>query len=284
MLVSVVIPCYNVQNYIVECVESVISQTYKNIELICVDNNSKDNTWEQLLNLKQQFPNLIIDKELKPGACAARNKGLLLAKGEWIQFLDADDLLLNNKIEHQVKLISESKDIHVIAGACIRRNTKHIDELFVQLSPNKFLAPFINQSGNTCSNLWKRSAVMDVGMWNENIKSSQETELMLRLTLKGYCFLIDTESLTIIRERNEGQISQRNPIKKWEQYIEVRLDYIKALKENHIEEYEQLKGRLYDFLMISIITLSIYNKSKAISYFKYIKPNWKSSQSFGMTR
>ncbi len=110
MLVSVVIPCYNVEDYIEECIHSAFAQTHKPIEVICIDNNSTDNTWQKLKQLQEKYPSLLIDKELKPGAPAARNKGLALSKGEWIQFLDADDLLLPEKIEHQAKLLQNKNE------------------------------------------------------------------------------------------------------------------------------------------------------------------------------
>jgi len=107
MLISIIILCYNVQNYIVDCVESCIAQTYKSIEIICIDNNSSDKTPVILSDLKKKYPQLILGKEIKPSASAARNRGLSLAKGDWIQFLDADDLLMPAKIKHQVELINE---------------------------------------------------------------------------------------------------------------------------------------------------------------------------------
>ena len=108
MLVSVVIPCFNVEHFITECIESVVSQTHQELEIICVDNNSTDNTWETFLELKNKYPNIFLVQEMKKGANAARNKGLDIAKGEWIQFLDADDLYLPTKLEEQVKYIENN--------------------------------------------------------------------------------------------------------------------------------------------------------------------------------
>ncbi|WP_234408798.1 glycosyltransferase family 2 protein [Marinilabilia salmonicolor] len=75
MFISIIIPAYNVSPYIEECIHPAFAQTYPHIEVICIDNNSTDDTWQKLEQLKQQYPQLIIDKELKPGAPAARNKG-----------------------------------------------------------------------------------------------------------------------------------------------------------------------------------------------------------------
>ena len=110
MLISIIIPAYNVEVYIEECIHSAFAQTYNPIEVLCIDNNSTDNTWQKIKQLQETYPSLLIEKELKPDATAARYKGLSLSKGEWIQFLDADDLLLPEKIEHQAKLLQNKNE------------------------------------------------------------------------------------------------------------------------------------------------------------------------------
>ena len=286
MLVSIIIPCFNVESFIVECVDSVLNQSYKEIEIICIDNNSTDNTWNELIKTKEKYPSLIIEKEFKPGACAARNKGLVLAKGEWIQFLDADDLLLPDKIKHQLKLISKIKkeSIAFIAASYIKRNLFNEESKQLMLEKNKYLAPFINQCGNTCSNLWHKQSILEVGGWNEDIKSSQETELMFKLVLNYKTYIIDELPLTIIRERESGQISQRNPSEKWGQYIEVRLNYLNEFKKNHLTEFNKIRSILFDFLIVSIITLWKYNKIKALLYYNLIKHDWESDYRFGFSK
>lgn len=286
MLVSVIIPCYNVESYIDECVQSVLSQSYRNIELICIDNNSTDQTWYKLLKLKENHPHIILDKENKAGAPAARNKGLMISKGEWIQFLDADDLLLPEKIEHQTQLILSNDQISIsFIAATYKKQDKLGDVKDVyDIGSNSILSPFINNCGNTCSNLWSRESLLSIGQWNESLKSSQETDLMFRLILSNKKFLIDELPLTIIRERESGQISQRNPSEKWVQYIDIRLNYMKELKKHHENRYKEIKGIMYDFLMVSIITLWQYDKVKALTYFDTIKHDWVSSYSFGFNR
>jgi len=284
VLVSIIIPCYNVENYIEECVDSALKQTYKNIEIICIDNNSTDNTYALLLDIQKKYPNIKVDREVRSGACAARNKGLSLVQGDWIQFLDADDLLIPNKIEHQVELASRS-ECAFVAGAYKKRNVKGTEIDSILLNENKYLAPFLNQCGITSSNLWQKEGLDIVSGWNNNLKSSQETDLMFKLIKQGFDYIIDTSALTIIRERETGQISQRNPVEKWEQYIDIRLDYIEYLKRFKEEEYLGVKNIMYDFLMVSIITLSKFDKTSAIDiYNKKIKTVWKTSCSYGFTK
>ena len=141
MLVSVIIPCYNVEKYIEECIESVVSQTYNNLEIICVDNNSTDKTWNILCQIKEKYP-ILLEKELKAGAGAARNKGLSIAKGDWIQFLDADDLLLPQKIEHQISLVQDN-NVGFVAGAWKNRALNGVEKNIIQLNKNIFIAVLI---------------------------------------------------------------------------------------------------------------------------------------------
>lgn len=286
MLVSVIIPCYNVKEFINECLQSVLQQVYKNIEIICIDNNSSDTSWTNLVELKEKYPFLIIEKELKAGANAARNKGLEIAKGEWIQFLDADDLLEPNKILHQVELIKNANhNFDFVIASYFRKPVNEIAKLITIDPANYYVSAFINECGITSSNLWNKQTILDVGKWDEDIKSSQETELMLRLVLSNKKYILDNEPLTIIRERESGQISQGNPEKKWKQYIDVRLNYIERLRLNHFEEYKIYSNMLFDFLMVSVLTLAKYDKNSALLYYKKnIRATWNSSYSFGFSK
>ena len=286
MLVSVVIPCFNVEEYITESVQSVINQTYKHIEIICIDNNSTDNTYQILKNLKIEFPNLIVDRELKAGANAARNKGLEIAKGSWIQFLDADDLITPTKIEHQLKLISTASDkVAFVAAASLKMNIHNIEMSSSNIEKNPFIAAFISQCGNTCANLWEKESLLEIGKWDEEIRSSQETNLMLRLVLINKNYIIDVIPLTIIRERLNGQISQSDPIKKWKQYLDIRISYLDELKILHPKEYNNNIQKLLDFLMISVLSLGKYDKKSALFYFNtFIKYRWNSPCQFSMSK
>jgi glycosyltransferase involved in cell wall biosynthesis len=252
-----------------------------------VDNNSKDNTWPILLNLKEKHPGLIIEKELNSGAPSARNRGLSIAKGDWVQFLDADDLLKPEKIGHQVRLISNNHDLKLgfIAAACVKITLQNHERIISDLNEENFISPFINKCGNTCSNLWNKKALLNIGGWDQTIRSSQETDLMLRMVLAGNSFITDNEVLTIIRERESGQISQRDPGEKWKQFIEIRLKYLEQLEKNNQMAYLKHKGILYDFIMVSVLTLAKYNKQEAIKiYNDSIKCNWVSSGHYGFSK
>ncbi|SFE96443.1 glycosyltransferase family 2 protein [Thermophagus xiamenensis] len=251
MLISIIIPAYNVENYIEECVHSAFSQTWPEKEVICIDNNSTDGTWKKLQQLQHQYPELIIDKELKAGAPAARNKGLRLSHGQWLQFLDADDLLMPGKIEHQQKQIQQNPKSSFIAGACIKRDLKGIETKHIPRHDHPLKSLFITQLGITSSNLWNRTLIEQVNGWDESLKSSQEADLMFRLLQVNDQVIFDDEPLTIVRERPSGQISQTNPKEKWMRYFNKRLEMVRWIDQHRPELYIKEK----DFFMDNLFGL-----------------------------
>jgi len=105
-LVSIIMPTYNSEKYISESIESVISQTYKNWELIIVDDNSNDNTEKIVKSYTDKYKNIkYLKLKENKGAAVARNKAISLSKGRFIAFLDSDDLWIDNKLDMQVSFM-----------------------------------------------------------------------------------------------------------------------------------------------------------------------------------
>ena len=99
-LVSVIIPVYNVENYLHECIDSVVNQTYKNLEIILVDDSSSDKSSQICDDYSKNDPRIIvIHKNYNSGVSDTRNAGLKIAKGEYIYFLDSDDYIEKGAIE-----------------------------------------------------------------------------------------------------------------------------------------------------------------------------------------
>lgn len=93
MLFSIIIPVYNVERYLRECLDSVLAQSYEDWEAVCVDDGSTDRSPEILAEYAEKDPRVIVLRQENGGLSAARNKGLDLARGEYILFLDSDDYL-----------------------------------------------------------------------------------------------------------------------------------------------------------------------------------------------
>ncbi|MFN6039938.1 MAG: glycosyltransferase family 2 protein, partial [Bacteroidota bacterium] len=161
-----------------DCIQSVLKQDYKNIEVILVDNNSTDGSRNIARYFCSGYENIILTNEIKQGAPAARNKGLALARGELIQFLDSDDLIDPKKISHQVKIFKQYPNLDFIY-ADYRVQKKDANFYNVNMiNDDCWYALLKTRLGCTCSNLWRTSAVKNIGGWNENLSSSQEYDLM----------------------------------------------------------------------------------------------------------
>lgn len=110
MKVSIIIPCFNAEKTISKCLDSVINQTYKNIEIIIINDASTDDTLNTINNYKKNYKNLIIiDHKTNKGIGFSRNEGIKKATGEVISFVDSDDFINNNMIEIMVNKMSEDK-------------------------------------------------------------------------------------------------------------------------------------------------------------------------------
>jgi len=200
-LVSIIIPVYNSAKYLAETIQTVIDQTWSNKELIIVDDGSTDSS----LTIAQQFnyPWIKIHTQKNNGAPTARNLGIKYASGDFIQFLDADDLLSPNKIELQVKALSENPHkVAVCSTVHFNDGEDHLTNqpsdyeerfLFNTDDPSAFLVNLWggndNQGSMIQTNAWLTpiAIVQQAGPWEEFYSPDDDGEYFTRilLTSKG---------------------------------------------------------------------------------------------------
>lgn len=128
-LVSIIIPVYNTGGPCVELLKCLHKSTYKNIEIICIDDGSTDDSYKVISDFIKNKKNIILKKQKNAGASAARNAGLSLAHGEWISFIDSDDLVDTTFIEKLVKA-NTNKTLLACTALLYRRvasGTEHTD-------------------------------------------------------------------------------------------------------------------------------------------------------------
>lgn len=264
---TVIIPCFNVEHYIKECLDSVLLQGGIVHHTFIVDNNSTDSTVSKVSEWHKEhstFP-LTITKEKKLGAPAARNNPLSQIDTKWIQFLDADDLLLPGKITNQ---INRFPNVDVICSGA-----QHMSILGTNNSsiPNSQipLALLQGNAGITSANLFTTRGIQSIGGWSESLKSSQEYELMFRLWKAGKSFGIDLEPRAIIRERPSGQISQRNGLDKWIQLIKLREQMLAEFLESAANDDAQ-KAALYHSFFDKLRSLAKHDLDAAANVYDRI--------------
>lgn len=234
--ISVVIPCYNVAAYIEEALRSVILQTHPPIEIICVDDHSSDETIAIIQKLQKEFPDRItlMINDANRGATYTRNRGLAIAKGDYIQFFDADDIMHPEKLEHHMHCILDSFRLpDIMVGSCDKLFINGFVKKYIYFPKEQWSALMEAKMGTTSSNLFSRTKLIEANGWSETLKSSQEYDLMFRMMQHGAVVKFDQRIVSTNRERPSGSITKANPTENWKRYIDLRNRAYKYLKENN---------------------------------------------------
>ncbi len=183
-LVSVIIPAFNSEKYITECIDSVLTQTYQNIEIIIVNDGSTDNTVDIVSEYKNDQIKLFHQKN--SGAAAARNHGIKQASGVWIAFIDADDIWLPDKLQKQLKHCANQGWSHTdmfFHGDVYPKHTKNT--AFTSKHSGFILKNLlIENSIGTSSVLIKKEILQELGGFNTDLRALQDWELWLRVAEK----------------------------------------------------------------------------------------------------
>jgi glycosyltransferase involved in cell wall biosynthesis len=207
--VSIVIPAYNVAPYIDETLASVFAQTFTDFEVIIVNDGSPD-TEEFELAIMPYRERIRYLKQENRGAGAARNAGLIAARGELVAFLDADDLWLPNYLAEQLKFINEyGCDLAcadaLIFGAAADAGQTYMDSL-MESAPPEGLVTFIelvnaDRSLITSGVVVRRGLVLEVGLFDEALRNAQDFDLWLRLARHGARLAYQRKVLLSYRSR-----------------------------------------------------------------------------------
>lgn len=221
-------------------IESTLKQTWPNLEVILVENNSTDDTFQILNAYRERFSQKIwVLQEKGKGAASARNRGLLEADGQWIQFLDSDDELLPGKIERQMSLVRGTNFDLVGGSYYYAKAWKKLRKLVNHFS----WAGLITSSlGITSANLWNRSSVLRVGGFKKEQQSSQEYERMFRMLKTDARVIVDDEPRTIVYHRQESLGKTSDKEKKsqiWCNLFDLRLDI-----RSYLEKQNLFSGKL----------------------------------------
>jgi len=220
--VSILIPCYNAERWIEGAIKSALTQDYNDTEVIVVDDGSTDNSW----GIIEGFgPRIRTERTSNRGAGSARNYLLELSQGEWLQYLDADDYLLPNKISDQVTILENISDADLIYSPEIfeyhwsKEVVKDIPGIPEPRDPWILLAKWrLPQTGAA---LWRKQSIMDVGGWKEDQPCCQEHELYLRLLKKGKKFIYCTDSGAVYRKWSDDTICERDQSETYRQRLKI---------------------------------------------------------------
>jgi len=195
--VSVIIPAYNAEKYIEKSINSILNQTYKSFEIIIVDDGSTDSTI-QLLQKYSKDIRLI--KQKNAGASAARNTAINVAHGEYISFLDADDIWHPLKLEIQCREMEKHPD-WVASHTKVSRNEKldHTVDLYPLVSSQSLKQVFACPYFTTSTFLIKKNLLDELNGFDENLNTAEDIDLYLKTSIYGFIGEID-ETLAYKRD------------------------------------------------------------------------------------
>lgn len=212
-LVSIIIPCYNNQTFIENAIASAIDQTYSNVEIIVIDDGSTDSSLEIIKSFADK---VYWETGKNRGAPLARNRGIELAQGEYIKFLDADDVLLPDCIEKQ---IAQATQLPADRKAIIYGDAIWVDQhnqpipgypLRPRQPDEDNIAHILANSPLTSCPLHKREYLLEIGGFDLSLPRGQEHDLHLRLVLAGVEFIHNPSPVYKYREYvSDGRISQK---------------------------------------------------------------------------
>jgi glycosyltransferase involved in cell wall biosynthesis len=235
-LVSVVIPMYNRKKTIDYCLNSVLSQSYENLEIILVDDYSVDGTADYIRNTYTDKRIRLIQLEINGGAQKARNPGIKNANGEWIAFLDSDDELTKDSISNRYDLLKGNPKVDLIYGDTIDVTFKNINSMSdIELKKYIFkelcLCPF-------SVIMARKSCIEEIGCLDENFLAWQDDSFIISF-VKNNFRLMHCESAIAKMRGSDNRISYN---------FKYKLQGVRRLVSLHKNDILETNGK-YRYLL-----------------------------------
>lgn len=267
-LVSILIPCYNAERWIAGCIESALAQTWKTTEVIVIDDGSTDDS----LAIISTFDGRVkCHTGPRRGGNAARNELLRRAKGDWLQFLDADDYLQPEKIARQLLSMessgAEADVIYSPIATEVWSGEVSLDQSVVSIDgelplPEQWIRWQVAQTGSV---LWRRDALLGIGGWNEEFSCCQDNEVTLRAIQHGLRFHLCQHADAVYRIWTEGSVSRRDPsrvVRTKTMLIEQMLSWL----ENRRQLTASIADAATQMFFEMARTLAVYDLEQAAAY------------------
>jgi hypothetical protein len=234
--VSILIPCFNAVLWIKQAIQSALDQTWANTEVVVVDDGSTDGSLEVI----RSFGDTIrVETGPNRGGNVARNRLLELSDGEWVQYLDADDYLLPDKIERQLTQFDRA-EVDVAYAPMILQYWKDNQKLWQERpsipEPHDLWVHLVRGLlPRTGGPLWRRAAIVDVGNWRPDQPSFQEYELYLRMLIAKKRFHFCPTAGSVYRLWSATTVCRKDPYRS----LILRLSIIDAV-EQHLASVNEL--------------------------------------------
>ncbi|MDK0964983.1 glycosyltransferase family 2 protein [Clostridium perfringens] len=261
-LISIIVPVYQSEKYLYKCIESIVTQTYENIEIILIDDGSTDDSKKIYTEFEKVDKRIKVIRQSNKGLSATRNVGISLANGRYITFIDSDDYIERNFIEDMyINITSTNSDICVCnivkeyidygtrdCGCKIQKN-----KVFDKYEAMKSLLDINNGFGGyACNKMYDISLFRDIKFPEGRIYEDTFTIYKLIDLAKKIVYTKNTQYIYTIRK---GSITSKDT------NVDKKLDFIRASRERYEfinDKYRSLSYLAYESYLISFI--SVYNE------------------------
>lgn len=276
-LVSVIVPVYNVEKYLSRCLDSLINQTLKNLEIICINDGSKDNSIKILEEYSQKDNRIIILNQDNAGLSAARNNGMNHAKGEYIGFVDSDDWVDLNFFEQlYINVKKYNADIGV---AGIKRVRSYKWKYHIKFEKEEVIQD-INKKFQKCdvpdkcypvnkiyklSELKKRNIYFEPNVYFEDRLFTAQVLINLKtlVTVPNTYYNYWTNPNSIVKTKSKKKLKDS-------QYTKEKL--MKYLKENNVNlDHYYTKIKKFKILGLTFLKIKYYKYKKELIFLNQIK-------------
>ncbi|AFZ22783.1 putative glycosyltransferase [Cylindrospermum stagnale PCC 7417] len=263
--ISVVIPAYNAMAYLPKTVDSVLKQTFNDFELLIIDDGSSDQIVEWISQITDSRVKLISQKN--QGLSGARNTGIAHAQGEYIAFLDADDLWAPTKLEKQVRCLDEQPKVGVVYTwtLLVDEQDKPTGRIFANHAEGNIWQQLLENDviSSGSSAMVRRCCFETVGVFDCNLNSAEDLDMWLRIA-DSYPFAVVKELLTLYRQHPNSMSKNRQRM-----FQSLRTVFEKAFQSVPLNLL-YLRNRAYASMFLGLAWLAIDDKDykKAIDFRK----------------
>jgi glycosyltransferase involved in cell wall biosynthesis len=241
-LISVIICNYNYGRYIAQAIESALAQTYPNIELIIIDDGSTDNSRQVIDKYVKKNPEIRFIKQTNHGLAFSRNIGLDAARGDYIVFLDSDDILSEEYVQSFYKTLY-TKSVDIVYGDIEHIDSQSLPDGVEGIFPEFSLDELLVRNYINASAMVRKSAIGDLrfdGELRQLGLTHEDWDFWLGLALKGAKFAKNNQEKLLYRVHGGSMVNYGDLIKQGEQFVKVYEHLVKKYSQKYPKIFQDI--------------------------------------------